>query len=152
MTNGTTSPTRKLVPWTMVGLGAGMIALATVGLRVLFAVLAWAGFSISSHQAEIGGIIMSLIAFGILVLLLGVTLLAARTGSGRAAWLIGSGLLLLVLGSGPLAFALLTARDPNPNPIFAGMLMGVTFMPAIVLLICGLVVLANHWWRRRAAP
>ena len=148
MTNGTTSQTRRLGPWAMVAAGAGMIALATIGLRVLFAALAWLGVGVATHQAQIGAIIMTLIAGGILMVLLGAILLLARTGSGKAAWLIGSGLVLLVVGSGPLAFAILTSSDPNPNPVLQGMLAGVTFTPAIILLICGLVVLANHWRRR----
>jgi hypothetical protein len=149
MTDATTSQTRRLLPWIMVGAGVGMIALATIGLRVLFAALAWVGITMAAHQAMIGAIIMALVAIGILVSVLGAILLLARTGSGKAAWLIGSGLVLLVLGSGPLAFVMLTATDRNPNPIFEGMLAGVTFLPAVVLLICGLVVLANHLLRRR---
>jgi quercetin dioxygenase-like cupin family protein len=113
-----------------------MIALATIGLRVLFVALAWFGVSMAAHQAAIGAVIMGLIAIGILVSVLGAILLLARTGSGKATWLIGSGLVLLVLGSGPLAFAVLTAADRNPNPVFEGMLAGVTFMPAIVAWWC----------------
>jgi hypothetical protein len=128
----------------MVAAGAAMIALATIGLRVLFAALAWLGVGMATHQAQIGAIIMTLIAGGILMLLVGAILLLARTGSGRAAWLIGSGLVLLVGGTGPLALAILTSTDPNPNPILQGMLAGVTFTPAIILLMCGLVVLVNQ--------
>ena len=91
MTNGTTSWIRRHFPWIMAGAGVGMIALATVGLRVLFADLAWFGISIAAHQAAIGALVMGLIAVGILVSLLGAILLLARTGSGTATWLIGSG-------------------------------------------------------------
>ena len=150
MTNEITSQPSRVYPWIMVGAGAGMIALATIGLRVLFAALAWLGPSAARHDGTIGAVIMTLIAGGIVTSVLGAILLLARTGSGKATWLIGSGLVLLVVGSGPLAFAVLTASDRNPNPILEGMLAGVTFMPAVILLICGLVVRAHHLVRGRS--
>jgi hypothetical protein len=38
-------------------------------------------------------------------------------------------------------------HDPNPNPVLEGMLAGFTFIPSIVLLICGLVVLVRRRYR-----
>jgi len=49
------------------------------------------------------------------------------------------GLVLLVVGSGPLLAIMLVAKlgftaDPNPNPVFCGILAGLTFWPALILL------------------
>ena len=56
--------------------------------------------------------------------------------------LVRVGLVLLILGSGPLVAILIAARlgvghDPNPNPIFFGMLAGLTFWPSIILILVG---------------
>ena len=52
------------------------------------------------------------------------------------------GLVLLVVGSGPLLSIMLVAKlgftaDPNPNPVFFGILAGLTFWPALILLALG---------------
>ena len=52
-------------------------------------------------------------------------------------------LTLLVLGSGPLFGIILFAKlgltsDPDPNPIFPGMLAGLTFWPAVICLGIGM--------------
>ncbi len=57
-------------------------------------------------------------------------------------WMVRAGLALLVLGTGPLVVILLAAglgltRDPDPNPIGPGLLAGVTFWPAVALLVAG---------------
>ncbi|HTR20735.1 MAG TPA: hypothetical protein VMH88_07765 [Gemmatimonadales bacterium] len=63
--------------------------------------------------------------------------------------LVQIGLILLLLGSGPLLAVVLVAKlglyhDPNPNPVFLGMLAGLTFWPALLLLGLGI-------WRVRRA-
>jgi hypothetical protein len=53
------------------------------------------------------------------------------------------GLILLVLGTGPLLTVVLLAKlgiyhDPDPNPVFLGMLAGLTFWPALGILGLGI--------------
>jgi len=53
------------------------------------------------------------------------------------------GLILLVVGSGPLLTIIALAKlgitsDPDPNPLFFGMLCGVTFWPGLILLGVGI--------------
>ena len=53
------------------------------------------------------------------------------------------GIGLLILGSGPLLMIIMAAklgltRDPNPNPVGFGILAGLTFWPAIILLAIGI--------------
>jgi len=144
---------RRLAPWSLVLVGGAMIALATVGLGVLFRLLALIGLHIETDTGAVGAIIMLLTGGGLCLLIVGLVLALARSRNA-AWWLIDSGLVLLCLGSGPL-LAIITAaklgltRDPNPNPVLEGMLAGFTFIPAIVLLVCGLVVLV--WRRLRSA-
>jgi hypothetical protein len=62
-------------------------------------------------------------------------------------WWVRAGLVGLVLGTGPLASVMVAARlgftdDPNPNPVYHGMLAGVTFWPSLALIAVGV-------WRRR---
>jgi hypothetical protein len=62
-------------------------------------------------------------------------------------WWVRAGLVGLVLGTGPLAGLMVAARlgfyhDPNPNPVYLGMLAGLTFWPSIALVAVGI-------WRRR---
>ena len=57
-------------------------------------------------------------------------------------WAIRVGLLLLVLGTGPL-FAMILAgglgwtSNSNPNPIWPGLLAGLTFLPGVILITAG---------------
>ena len=68
-----------------------------------------------------------------------------RKVSSRLIWI---GTLLLVLGSGPLITIMLFSElgitlitdDPDPNPVFFGMLAMLTFWPSIILLVIGLFV------------
>ena len=54
------------------------------------------------------------------------------------------GVTLFVVGTGPLLAIILAAelgltRDPNPNPIGPGLLAGLTFWPAVIMIIVGVV-------------
>ena len=58
--------------------------------------------------------------------------------------LVQVGLGLLIVGSGPLLAIIVAARlglwpDPDPNPIGPGMLCGLTFWPAVICLVVGVV-------------
>jgi len=69
----------------------------------------------------------------------------------KSVW-VEVGLALLVVGAGPLLFIIFAAAvglwpDPNPNPIGPGLLFGLTFWPAIICIVVG-VVRVRH---RRAA-
>lgn len=62
-------------------------------------------------------------------------------------WWVRAGLVGLVVGTGPLASVMVAARlgfndDPNPNPVYFGMLAGLTFWPSIALVAVGI-------WRHR---
>ena len=53
------------------------------------------------------------------------------------------GIALLVLGTGPLVTIMLAAKlgftsDPNPNPVYFGMLAGFTFWPSFALIAIGI--------------
>jgi hypothetical protein len=54
------------------------------------------------------------------------------------------GLGLLLVGSGPLLFIILAAAvglwpDPSPNPIGPGLLFFLTFWPAVICIVIGVV-------------
>ena len=54
------------------------------------------------------------------------------------------GIGLLVIGAGPLLFIILAAAvglwpDPNPNPIGPGLLFFVTFWPAVICIVIGVL-------------
>ena len=54
------------------------------------------------------------------------------------------GLGLFVVGSGPLLGIIVAAKlglwpDPNPNPIGPGLLCGLTFWPAVLCIVIGVV-------------
>lgn len=68
-------------------------------------------------------------------------------GAYLNSWWVRAGLVGLVVGSGPLIGIMVAARlgfyhDPNPNPVYFGMLAGLTFWPSIALIAVGI-------WRRR---
>ncbi len=62
------------------------------------------------------------------------------------------GLTILILGTGPL-FAIIVAaalgllKDPNPNPIGPGMLAAVTFWPAVIMIVWGLIASIRRYPR-----
>ena len=65
----------------------------------------------------------------------------ARFTFSRLFWI---GLALLVVGTGPLLAIGLAAElgllsDPNPNPIGPGLLAFVTFWPAVIVTVWGLI-------------
>jgi hypothetical protein len=61
----------------------------------------------------------------------------------QSAW-VKVGLGLLVIGAGPLLFIIAAATlglwpDPNPNPVGPGLLFGLTFWPAIICIVVGVI-------------
>ena len=140
---------QRLVPWGVMLLGAATLALATWGLDPVVELLERIGLPV-----DVGGYAITLILlFGAgLLLLIVALLLALARARNTARLLIGSGLALLILGNGPL-FAIKAAarlgltRDPDPFPVSEDMLAQFTFIPAIALLICGLVALARRRYR-----
>ncbi len=65
-------------------------------------------------------------------------------------WWVRIGIVLLVLGTGPLATTMVAAKlgltaDPNPNPVYFGILAGFTFWPSLALIAVGI-------WRVRQIP
>jgi len=55
-----------------------------------------------------------------------------------------TGLIFLIFGSGPLLGSILFAKlgltsDPNPNPIFFGMMAGFSFWPGLLFLITAFI-------------
>ena len=68
-----------------------------------------------------------------------------------SSWLVRIGLTLLIVGSGPLIGFLVYAKlgfypDPSPNPVYLGILAGLTFWPSVLLLLIGV------WQVRRSLP
>jgi hypothetical protein len=62
----------------------------------------------------------------------------------RLSRLFWIGLALLVIGTGPLLLVVVASelgltRDPNPNPIGFGLRTFLTFWPAVILIVWGLV-------------
>jgi hypothetical protein len=61
----------------------------------------------------------------------------------KSAW-VRVGLGLLIVGATPLLVIVMAAAlglwpDPNPNPVGPGMLFGLTFWPAIICLVTGVI-------------
>ena len=61
----------------------------------------------------------------------------------RSVW-IRVGLVLLVVGATPLLFIIAAAAvglwpDPNPNPVGPGLLFALTFWPAIICIVVGVI-------------
>ena len=66
---------------------------------------------------------------------------APRFKLTRLFWI---GLAILILGTGPLLVIIAPAAlgllsDPNPNPIGPGILAALTFWPAVIMIVWGLV-------------
>ena len=60
------------------------------------------------------------------------------------------GFVLFIVGSSPLILTMLAAAlgmtsDPNPNPIYFGMMAGLTFWPSIILMAIGV-----YKWRKNS--
>lgn len=57
--------------------------------------------------------------------------------------LVKTGVLLLLLGSGPLLLVTVAALglwpDPNPNPLGLGLLCRLTFWPALICTMAGIM-------------
>jgi len=61
----------------------------------------------------------------------------------RSVW-VRVGLVLLVVGATPLLFIIAAAAvglwpDPNPNPVGPGLLFALTFWPAIICIVVGVI-------------
>src|SRR6266550_6210596 len=61
----------------------------------------------------------------------------------KSTW-VRVGLVLLVVGVTPLLFIITAAAlglwpDPNPNPVGPGILFGLTFWPAIICIVVGVI-------------
>jgi hypothetical protein len=72
----------------------------------------------------------------------------------QSGW-IKVGLGLLAVGAGPLLFIIIAAAiglwpDPNPNPIGPGLLFVVTFWPAVICIVVGVIRVRNRNGRRAA--
>jgi hypothetical protein len=71
----------------------------------------------------------------------------------RLSILFWIGLALLILGTGPLLLIVIVAElgltdDPNPNPIGPGLLAFVSFWPAVILVVWGLVASVLRYRRQ----
>ena len=63
--------------------------------------------------------------------------------------LVKIGLGLLIVGTAPLVFIIAAAAlglwpDPNPNPIGPGLLSFLTFWPAIICIVIGVIRVRAH--------
>ena len=61
----------------------------------------------------------------------------------KSTW-VRVGLVLLVVGASPLLFIITAAAlglwpDPNPNPVGPGILFALTFWPAIICIVVGVI-------------
>ena len=126
-----------LVATTIFGTGPAVVFLVRLG-----------ALPASSLDPETAGP-LSLLWFsgGLLLLIVGLVLLFAHNAARKGAWLFASGLVLLIAGSGPLWLVGLASRfgltaDPNPNPIFLGILAFLTFVPAMFLVVSGAILFA----------
>jgi hypothetical protein len=137
-------------------LGLVLVLVGLVGVSGVAAILVRLGI-IREHAldfATLGYLTMWLVMGGILLLSVGLVLTFARGVARAGAWMLLSGLVLLLAGSGPLVAVGLAAQlgyttDPNPNPVFLGILAFLTIGPALLLVCSGAVVFAVGKWRRR---
>jgi hypothetical protein len=72
----------------------------------------------------------------------------------RSGW-VKVGLGLLAVGAGPLLFIIIAAAiglwpDPNPNPVGPGLLFAITFWPAVICIIVGVIRVRIRNGRRAA--
>ena len=99
----------------------------------------------SLNPGTVGSLSFIWFSGGLLVLIVGLVLLFAHNIARKGAWLFASGIVLLVAGTGPLWFVGLASQfglsaDPNPNPIFLGILTFLTFLPAMFLVVSGAIL------------
>jgi hypothetical protein len=74
----------------------------------------------------------------------------------RVSILLLIGVIVLLVGCGPLFAVLLAARfgwtdDPNPNPVFLGILAMFTFYPGAALIVIGALTTLVQWRRRQVS-
>jgi hypothetical protein len=130
-------------------LAAALVATTIFGTSPTVALLVRLGaLPASSLDPETAGL-LSILWFsgGLLLLIVGLVLLFAHNAARKGAWLFASGLVLLIAGSGPLWLVGLASHfgftaDPNPNPIFLGILAFLTFVPAMFLVVSGAILFA----------
>ncbi len=77
--------------------------------------------------------------------------------SRRGRILLRTGIVLFVVGAGPLLAIIIAAslgltHDPNPNPVGLGMLAGITFWPAVIMIVWGVVSIRHERNEPLAAP
>ena len=105
-------------PWGVALLCAAMIALATLGVELLFPLLSLFSLHIETDGAAIRGIILLLVDAGLCLLIAGLVLALARSRNPPLAdrqWLA-----LLCLGPSPKAKTLRGSRNNTENgPLFA---------------------------------
>ena len=64
-------------------------------------------------------------------------------GYWQSRW-VRTGVGLLIVGAGPLVFIIIAAAvglwpDPNPNPVGPGLLFFLTFWPAVLCILVGVI-------------
>ena len=67
------------------------------------------------------------------------------------------GFAILIIGTGPLVAILIAASlgllsDPNPNPVGPGLLAAITFWPAVIMVVWGLIASFAHYRSARTKP
>ena len=130
-------------------LAAALVATVIFGTSPAVALLVRLGALPASSLNPKSAGLLSILWFsgGLLLLTVGAVLLFAHNAARKGAWLFASGLVLLIAGSGPLWLVGLASHfgltaDPNPNPIFLGILAFLTFVPAMFLVITGAILFA----------
>jgi hypothetical protein len=147
---------RSLSSTLLVLLGFALVVIGLVGVSGAAAILVKLGIvdERAINFSAIGNLTMPLVMAGILLLIVGLVLTFARGVARAGAWMLLSGLALLVIGSGPLLAVGVAAQlgftaDPNPNPVFLGILAFLTLGPSLLLVCSGGVVFAVGKWTRR---
>lgn len=147
---------RTFAPLMLILLAASLVATLFLGTSPFVALLVRLGLLPASSLNADTTWHLSILWFsgGLLVLIVGFVLLFAHNIARKGAWLFASGLALLVVGSGPIFLVGLASQfgltaDPNPNPVFLGILAFLTFLPAMVLAITGVILFTvGKVWRK----
>jgi hypothetical protein len=128
-------------------LAAALVATVIFGISLPIMLLVRLGVlpASSLNPATVGPLSFMWFSGGLIVLIVGAVLLFAHNIARKGAWLFASGVVLLVAGTGPLWFVGLASQfglsaDPNPNPIFLGILAFLTFLPAMFLVVSGAIL------------